>query len=117
MAKFGQLFLDHGTWDGVRIISKGWVDRSTALYTSRLRPEEYTWWANGYGYCWWINDYIINGMEIHTYMTSGWGGQAIYIIPELDAVVVFTAGNYTVENGMVRVQTILTDYIIPSLLE
>jgi CubicO group peptidase (beta-lactamase class C family) len=34
MAKFGQLFLDGGSWDGEQIISQQWVDKSTQKFTS-----------------------------------------------------------------------------------
>lgn len=116
MAKFGQLFLNKGLWNGVRIISEEWVDKSTALYTSSLSPPGYLEWSNGYGYCWWMNDYTVNGSTVHTYFTSGWGGQAIYIIPEFDSVVVFTAGNYVNVQGMEKVQYFLETYILPSIL-
>lgn len=115
MAKFGQLFLNRGIWNGARIVSEEWIQKSTALYTSELSPAEYQTWSNGYGYCWWMNDYACNGLTIHTHFTSGWGGQAIYVIPELDSVVVFTAGNYYNIPGMEKAQYFLTRYILPSI--
>jgi CubicO group peptidase (beta-lactamase class C family) len=63
-----------------------------------------------------MNDYTVNGSTVHTYFTSGWGGQAIYIIPEFDSVVVFTAGNYVNVQGMEKVQYFLETYILPSIL-
>ena len=38
LAKFGQLFLDFGTWDGEQIISPEWVEESTSPDPSDDRP-------------------------------------------------------------------------------
>jgi hypothetical protein len=62
-----------------------------------------------------LNDFTVNGTPVHTYFTSGWGGQAIYVIPRLDTVVVFTAGNYWNTPGMEKVQSLLTSYILPAI--
>ena len=54
--------------------------------------------ANGamdlYGYLWWLGRSRINGREIHWVGALGRGGQSIRIVPELDLVVVVTAGYY-----------------------
>jgi CubicO group peptidase (beta-lactamase class C family) len=44
-AKFGQLFLHQGNWNGKQLISKEWVERSTSLDTMRQ--------YNGYKNQWW----------------------------------------------------------------
>jgi hypothetical protein len=46
------------------------------------------------------------------FYASGWGGQNIFILPELDAVVGFTGGTYT---STVKTFTRLERYIIPSI--
>jgi CubicO group peptidase (beta-lactamase class C family) len=79
LAKFGYLYLHNGAWDGQQIISEDWVTRST----SPLVPAQEL--AESYGYQWWIDG------EGHA-MALGYGGQALWIYPELDMVAVFTGG-------------------------
>jgi CubicO group peptidase (beta-lactamase class C family) len=47
MARFGSLMLDHGTWNGRRIVSAGWVEAATGGSSTRLNAA--------YGYLWWLN--------------------------------------------------------------
>jgi len=42
----------------------------------------------------------------------GWGGQKIVVIPEFNAVVVFTGGNYT---SKVKQYRILKNYILAAM--
>jgi CubicO group peptidase (beta-lactamase class C family) len=79
MAKFGQLFLNQGTWEGRQIIPAEWVARSSETRLSL--------WAGGYGHQWWT--FPRSGI----YYASGAYEQRIYVIPDLDMVVVFTAFN------------------------
>jgi CubicO group peptidase (beta-lactamase class C family) len=48
MARIGQLFLNEGTWNGMRIVSKSWVDAATEYF---ITAEED---GTGDGYQWWI---------------------------------------------------------------
>ena len=47
-----------------------------------------------YGYLWWLGNSLLNGREFHWIGALGRGGQSIRIVPELDLVVVVTAGYY-----------------------
>jgi hypothetical protein len=49
-------------------------------------------------------------------MASGWGGQWIVVCPDMNTVVITTAGNYYTIEPM-PVQTILVNYLLPSLLQ
>jgi len=46
------------------------------------------------------------------FYASGWGGQNIFVLPELNSVVVFTGGTYT---STVKTFTLLERYIIPAI--
>ena len=71
MARFGFLYLNRGIWDNKQIISKTWIDESTALNT------------NEYGYLWWLK-----GQDrTFAFSALGYGGNCIYCIPEKDLVV------------------------------
>jgi len=87
MAKIGQLVLAGGRWIDRQVVSKAWIDASM---TPRLN-------ATGvylYGYLWWLGRSLVNGREVHWAAALGRGGQSIRIVPELDLVVVVTAGYY-----------------------
>jgi len=113
MAKFGYLFLNQGKWKNQQIISQEWVNISTQKH---IDPNEYTTsfsWADGYGYQWWIWEDIY-GVEFNAYFASGWGGQWIIMCPEMNTVIVSTAGNYYTEMK-IPIENILTQYIIPAI--
>jgi CubicO group peptidase (beta-lactamase class C family) len=87
MAKIGQLVLAGGRWNDRQIVSKAWIDVSM---TPRLE-------ATGpyfYGYLWWLGRSLHDGREVHWTAALGRGGQSIRIVPELDLIVVVTAGYY-----------------------
>ena len=85
--KFGQLMLNGGTWEGRRILSRDFVDHATApLYHL----------ANiYYGYNWWSEDFPYKSRTVHAVMALGAGGQIVTVVPELDLVIAFYAGNYS----------------------
>jgi CubicO group peptidase (beta-lactamase class C family) len=86
--KIGQVFLAGGTWNGKRIISREWIDRSTTKH-SAINPE------SGYGYNWWLHDLrSADGRIFPAYAAEGNGGQLLIVIPKLDLVVMFAGGNY-----------------------
>jgi CubicO group peptidase (beta-lactamase class C family) len=111
MAKFGYLFLNNGEWNGHQVISKEWVERSTAKHVDLSGQVP---WADGYGYQWWIWD-DIRGLDYHAYFASGWGGQSIIILPEINTIVVSTAGNYY-STEQISIETILAIYILPAIV-
>jgi len=113
MAKFGLLFLRRGEWNGQRIISSAWCDVSTAMH---INPNDYNsefHMVDGYGFQWWQKDYSYRSKSYRSYFAWGWGGQLIVNIPELNLIVVTTAGNWY-EAEKISPFTIIADYIIPS---
>ncbi|MFC2082393.1 serine hydrolase domain-containing protein [Bacteroidota bacterium] len=107
MAKFGQLFLDDGQWNGEQIISPGWIQQSTQFHIS---PE--VGWADGYGYLWWLRNFQVNGVTHESFKAMGWGGQEIFVFKELEMVIVFTGANYTTG---VPCDFIVEEYILPAV--
>lgn len=80
MLKIGRMVLDNGLYKGQRIVSRQWLEDSFRTYTrSDYNPYNY-------GYMWWkkpVGKYQV-------YFAWGYGGQYIFMIPSLDAVVVMT---------------------------
>ncbi len=95
MLKLGRLMLNGGVWEKKQIVPKKWVLDS-------LKPQISTnitmFSGNGspikYGYQWWVGETHLHDRTISWQTALGNGGQRIYLIPELDMVVVTTAGEY-----------------------
>jgi len=87
MAKIGQLVLAGGRWNDRQVVTKAWIETSTAL---KLKATD----GQSYGYLWWLGRSRLNGRQIQWVGALGRGGQSIRIVPELDLVVVVTAGYY-----------------------
>ena len=113
MAKVGLTFLNKGVWEGERIISEDWVEKSAEPFpgNEQIKVPGTDSGMNGYTYTWWTDEYTHKGESIHMFYAGGWGGQDIMVLPELDAVVVFTGGNYATK---VRNFTIFERYILPA---
>ena len=86
MIKIGQLVLAGGRWNGRQIVSRDWIETSTA---PKIRTAD-----GSYGYLWWLGRSLLEGRAVHWTAALGRGGQSIRIVPELDAVVAVTAGDY-----------------------
>jgi CubicO group peptidase (beta-lactamase class C family) len=86
MAKIGYLYLNGGKWDGKQIVSEEWIKESIKPRFEVQNKHVVTGSAE-YGYLWWIKN--IRGYP--SYFASGRGGQLIFIIPDLDMVIVTTA--------------------------
>lgn len=84
MAKIGQLHLDGGKWKGVQIISSDWVKRST--------QEQFP--GSEYGYGWRLRSYEQDGKKYDAWYASGFGQQAIIVIPSLQMVIVYAQHHY-----------------------
>jgi CubicO group peptidase (beta-lactamase class C family) len=81
MVKFGELYLHRGRINGRQIVPAAWVDASFVPRTQS--PVS----GRLYGYGWWID--LMAG---HTADYAwGFGGQYIFVVPDLDLVVVTTS--------------------------
>lgn len=114
MLKIGQLYLDGGMFGGRRILDESWIEKSWTRH-SHAGNSNYSsdpdW---GYGYQWWrIKIPDTTGRDWHLFFASGWGSQVIFVVPELDLVMVTTADNYD-WNGP-DVDVLLANWILPNL--
>jgi CubicO group peptidase (beta-lactamase class C family) len=109
LAKIGQLFLNKGQWQGKEVISPNWIDESTR---QRIELKNLLWgWK--YGYYWMQVDMNMNDKTIHSYFVPGDGGQLLSVFPDLNMVIVFTAGNYGTDVKSVCF-TMIYRYILPA---
>lgn len=79
---FGELYRNGGvSGDGERVLSQDWIDRS---WTPRTRSRFHD---GRYGYGWFIDD--LAGHPV--YYGWGYGGQMIYVVPDLELTVAITS--------------------------
>ena len=88
LARFGQLFLQNGMWEGRTVIPADWVEKSTRAYSDDDRFE-----GMGYGYMWWTltRDALGGGWPADCYFAEGYGGHMCIVVPDLDTVIVHRA--------------------------
>ena len=109
--KFGQLYLNGGTWRGRRIMSQDWVRQSiTPRYT--IGRANYL----NYGYLWWSREYSYRDRTVRVYSALGNGGQVVMFIPELDLVIAANGGNYSDPTTVLMTNELIPRYILPAVL-
>lgn len=84
IARFGQLLLQRGQWNGKQLVPAAWVDEATSLRTSNGSNPNSDW-DQGYGYQFWR-------CRHGAYRGDGAFGQYCLVLPEQDAVIAITGG-------------------------
>ncbi len=105
----GQLYLDGGSYEGRQLVSPEWIKHSTTRYVNR------SYRGFHYGYFWWLEDF--GGYD--TWFAWGYGGQYVFIIPELDLVVACTSALTGRPRGVdhnARIYELLEHYVLPAVL-
>jgi len=87
MLKFGEVMRTGGRWKGRRILSKDWVAESTRPHGAIHEPDDYGWG-------WWRSRVGAGAQAHDVFYASGNGGQLLFVVPSLEAVVLFMGGNY-----------------------
>lgn len=104
MAKFAYLYMKNGNWNGKQVVPESWVTESTKPWIQRKYiPEFY------YGFQWWVK-------PENYYVAVGYSGQWIYVVPDLDLIVVFTNA-YDEEDYLQRSmpERLMNAYILPAV--
>ncbi len=90
LAKFGQLYLQKGVWQGRQILPAQWVEEATPFKIQQPlpekpgRPNDQNDWLQGYCYQFWR-------CRHNAFRGDGAFGQFMIVMPEQDAVVAITA--------------------------
>jgi len=109
MAKFGQMLLQKGKWNGKQIVPQSWVEEATSFQINSIDPgntvpKEFNDWQQGYGYQFWR-------CRNNGYRADGLGGQFIIVLPEKDAVVVLTAAAINTQEEL----NLVWDNLLPAM--
>lgn len=109
MMKIGQMILNNGYYNDKKIISQEWLEDSFRSYTQSNNN------SNDYGYMWWKQE--IRGYE--SVFACGYGGQYLFIIPELESVVAITSDlDYATDERRYHgpIFKLMEETVIPELL-
>ncbi len=103
IARFGLLYLNHGSWNGQQLVPKSWVEAATRLQTSNGSNPDSDW-ERGYGYQFWR-------CRHGAYRGDGAFGQFCIVMPDQDAVIAITSGL----KDMQGVLNLVWDKLLPSM--
>lgn len=104
VARFGQLYLQKGKWQGRQILSENWVEEATASHISN-GDDPNSDWAQGYGYQFWR-------CQHGAYRGDGAFGQYCVIMPEQQVVLAITSG---LSGDMQAVLNLVWKHLLPAM--
>jgi hypothetical protein len=103
IARFGQLYLQRGVWQGKQLVPAAWVEQATARWMSNGSNPESDW-EQGYGFQFWrCRHGAIRGDGAH--------GQFCVLLPAQGTVVAITAGTRNLQG----VLNVLWPKLLPAL--
>ncbi len=108
LLRFGEMYRQGGSIDGTRVLPEAWIRASWRPLTS----SPFT--GHSYGYGWFVAQ--AGGHAV--YYAWGYGGQMLYVLPDLALTVVITsdAGHPSGRDGYVRVlHRLLAEGIVPAM--
>jgi CubicO group peptidase (beta-lactamase class C family) len=103
IARFGQLYLQRGEWNGRRLLPASWVEAATSRQTSNGSSPTSDW-DQGYGYQFWRCRHDL-------YRGDGAFGQYCIVLPKYDAVIAITSG----VRNMQAVMNLVWDILLPAM--
>ena len=108
MAKLGLLYLNGGTYDGERLLSKEWVKESSAKQVDSTHISKFGFAPDenaGYGYYFWRN------AGVDGYRCYGREGQFVIVLPNLNAVIATQAMHSNVQ----QILDAVWKFIVPKI--
>lgn len=103
IARFGQLYLQQGVWEGKRLIPEAWIAEATSKQISNGPADGSSDWAEGYGYQFWR-------CRHGAYRGDGAFGQYCIVLPEQETVIAITSGL----NDMQAVLNLIWEQLLPA---
>lgn len=105
IAKFGQLYLQNGKWNGKQIVPAKWIAAATSKQVDNDQSVVYpkTDWQVGYGFQFWQ-------CRHDAYRGDGKDGQFCLVLPKQDAVIAMTADCRQMQDQL----DLVWKYLLPS---
>lgn len=110
MAKFGQLYLNKGRWQGTQIISEEWTNEARKIHTKVTIDL-------GYGHLWWKWIFKIDEQPFPAFSAQGSGENHIFVLPDLELVVVLAGSAYNEIYGPAQTAMMMSQYILPAVVQ
>ncbi len=104
IARFGQMYLQKGLWNGSRILPEDWIIEATSFQIDNAGTSTNIDWQQGYGYQFWR-------CRHNAYRGDGAFGQYCIVMPEQDAVLAITSA----VTDMQSVLDAVWDHLLPAL--
>lgn len=107
LVRFGELWRLGGRWSGRTVLGRSWIEASWTPWTSS--PFS----GDAYGYGWFLTR--LAGHDVR--YARGYGGQMLYVVPELDLTVAMTSDPTrpaTSEGHVGDLRRLLAEAIIPA---
>ncbi|QMU30877.1 serine hydrolase domain-containing protein [Adhaeribacter radiodurans] len=110
IAKFGQLYLQKGKWNGKQILPAAWVEEATAYQVpNAASTTPATDWNQGYGYQFWRSQH-------GNYRGDGAMGQYCLVMPEQNTIIAITSETHDMQAILTQVWDIIFPNLKPSAL-
>ncbi len=103
IARFGQLYLQKGVWNGKRILGEAWINAATSAQVSNGNAPNSDW-TQGYGYQFWRCQHGL-------YRGDGSFGQFCIVMDKCDAVLAITGA----VRDMQQVMNVVWDVLLPAM--
>ncbi|MDK2597049.1 serine hydrolase domain-containing protein [Pseudoalteromonas obscura] len=117
MVKLGLLAKSEGEWQGVQLIPKAYLSKSSNKIVALKESDIFFTGKHvknpSYGYFWWQADMLVANMRYFTRSAQGGGGQYIVVIDDLDLIIV-TTGHERNEQTMKIIATRVLPIFIAS---
>lgn len=110
LLRLGELYRQNGTLNGQALLSEDWIQQA---WVQRGLSE---WNGDGYGLGWFVTDW----QGITAYYGRGYGGQLLWVIPDLALTIVVTASPNPPSPGyafVLGLTDILQQELLPALLK
>ena len=105
LARFGELYRLGGVVDGRRVLPASWIEQSWT-------PRAVSPWSGGqYGYGWFVGS--AGGHPVR--YAWGYGGQMVYVLPDLSLTVVMTSDSGARDGGHIdALNRLLAEGVVPA---
>jgi CubicO group peptidase (beta-lactamase class C family) len=110
LAKFGQLYLQKGEWQGRQLLPASWVNEATTFKIQQpdpakpTRPKERNDWLQGYGYQFWR-------CQHRGFRGDGAFGQYTIVLPEQDVVIAMTGESKNMQGEL----DLIWEHLLPAV--
>lgn len=105
IAKFGQLYLQKGKWNGQQLVPESWIHQATSKQVSNGSDPDNDW-DQGYGFQFWR-------CRHGAFRGDGKDGQFCIVLPDQDAVVAITAKTRDMQGEL----NLVWDKLLPAFFE